>query len=809
MNKLSNPSRNVSQYVYDFSRYTYSSSTAERQTIQKVKEITENKASDDGIKEIQLELLWKGLKSLSGAKKTSDSTVTNEQNKRALKKERKKKRKEQAALKQYRWDANDYDKKSPPAILPKSRKKKSKSRVNSSSKGGWSDAPSWAEVKARGASLTDDESKKDPVDRLVGEDNSNENTSVAEALAEWHDSEVVKNLLKRYQSHGFIFSLDSKIGGNIFLRLRSLVAPIRLVEIPQPDLTLTGKKTILEYYTGQLTQALNVFTFNGLYLNYSDQIKMIKPVLSFLWKTRAESFSSQINEYQIPSKVLLNSRFDSISRKKLVVLQSKWNTFDAIEKAQLIRVLRHKLGHDSNLCSIKDALVQPSIIEQFKREYKDNSNADGVQNQSAESTQKPTDNSAKPSANVVKGVASSKKVVFHWPSTIAEGADGSLPESQWPQVGMLKAVGYTVGQNGLALSVRTKLLTNVYVQELPKVDSQSYVDEWGAPESSRRLKKMAETLAALARNAKRKEANMSYAIRDWEHDLAWLKAQYYLKHKYTWSWPAVKNSDEATAKESSPKPEKVYKSSREFLVEQYTNSAGELCCQICQSALPFKLSNGEYYWEETRIDSSLSASPFVDIVLCPNHRAMYLHANSAPNLLLESLGDTFKNQISLKLASEAQSLFMSELHQEKLRSIVSNAKQDTVFDIEQIPKGLDGVKKLYVYPKGSDWVVSSRAKVIVLQPTRMDALQWINSFDNIRNVTSTVTEKVPTPKSKANKLRNTSARPRLSVAGVRFGSVKKSVPVSSHRTGYAICNTCNGDGGINGGCWKCGGSGWM
>ncbi|MFA0256074.1 hypothetical protein [Vibrio breoganii] len=44
---------------------------------------------------------------------------------------------------------------------------------------------------------------------------------------------------------------------------------------------------------------------------------------------------------------------------------------------------------------------------------------------------------------------------------------------------------------------------------------------------------------------------------------------------------------------------------------------------------------------------------------------------------------------------------------------------------------------------------------------------------------------------------------------MRFGSVKRSVPVSSHRTGYAICNTCNGDGGINGGCWKCGGSGWM
>ncbi|PMO64129.1 hypothetical protein BCT04_14555 [Vibrio breoganii] len=400
-------------------------------------------------------------------------------------------------------------------------------------------------------------------------------------------------------------------------------------------------------------------------------------------------------------------------------------------------------------------------------------------------------------------------VPFRWPSTVVTEADGNLPEGEWPKLGMLKAVGYSVGQSGLAISIRAELLTNVYVQQLPHVTSQSYVDEWGAPESSRRLQKMAESLAAFARNAKRKDADMSYAIRDWEHDLAWLKDQYYLKHKYTWSWPAVKNSDEVTTKDSSPKPEKVYKSSREFLIEQYTNSAGELCCQICQSALPFKLSNGEYYWEETPIDSSLNASPFTDLVLCPNHRAMYLHANSAPNLLLESLGDTFKNRFSLKLASEVQSFFMSELHQEKLRSILSDTKQYIAFDTEQIPKGLNGVKKLYLYQKGSDWVVSSRAKVIGLQPTRMAALQWINSFDNFRNVTSTVTEKVPIPKSKANNTGNTAVRPRLSVAGVRFGSVKKSVPVSSHRAGYAICNNCNGDGGINGGCWKCGGSGWM
>ncbi|NMT19407.1 hypothetical protein HKA99_34195, partial [Vibrio parahaemolyticus] len=78
--------------------------------------------------------------------------------------------------------------------------------------------------------------------------------------------------------------------------------------------------------------------------------------------------------------------------------------------------------------------------------------------------------------------------------------------------------------------------------------------------------------------------------------------------KYSWVWPTSTNQDEKPhVKIIKKEPVKLYRSSREFLTEQYTNKAGELCCQVCQSALPFKLTNGEYFWEETSISKQLDS----------------------------------------------------------------------------------------------------------------------------------------------------------------------------------------------------------
>ena len=73
--------------------------------------------------------------------------------------------------------------------------------------------------------------------------------------------------------------------------------------------------------------------------------------------------------------------------------------------------------------------------------------------------------------------------------------------------------------------------------QLPPVVSPAYVAEWGAPESSMRLRKMAESIAAFARNLKRREKpEFEKAVSDWESDLRFLHRELYFG-KFGFGWP--------------------------------------------------------------------------------------------------------------------------------------------------------------------------------------------------------------------------------------------------------------------------------
>ncbi len=129
---------------------------------------------------------------------------------------------------------------------------------------------------------------------------------------------------------------------------------------------------------------------------------------------------------------------------------------------------------------------------------------------------------------------------FKWPSTIATDGNTPINEHEWPQVGLLKFKGYTVGTKGGNSELRRKILSEIFsLSAIPHLNSQSYIDEWGKSNSSARLRKMAESIAAFCRNAKRKNAaDMDDAIQEWEDDLRWLKQQYYLgRFDKSFAWP--------------------------------------------------------------------------------------------------------------------------------------------------------------------------------------------------------------------------------------------------------------------------------
>ncbi|KRE25628.1 hypothetical protein ASG82_19010 [Mycobacterium sp. Soil538] len=96
---------------------------------------------------------------------------------------------------------------------------------------------------------------------------------------------------------------------------------------------------------------------------------------------------------------------------------------------------------------------------------------------------------------------------------------------EWPSSGVLSEMGYRVGRNGLAESVRRTVLAEMLAVQLVagSASASAYIEDWGKPNSQRRLQKVVNSISAFARNARRRAGDFSEAIADWESDLQWLR----------------------------------------------------------------------------------------------------------------------------------------------------------------------------------------------------------------------------------------------------------------------------------------------
>lgn len=126
---------------------------------------------------------------------------------------------------------------------------------------------------------------------------------------------------------------------------------------------------------------------------------------------------------------------------------------------------------------------------------------------------------------------------FAWPSTNAPPGSAELPVN-WRKVGLLKHLGYSVGRSGLPRKNRQRILRAAFLGPLPTEMPPDYTAEWGKPRSAVRLKKIACSIAAFCRNARRRDRPPDQAIDDWEQDLRWLKRTYY-EGRFSFRWPTV------------------------------------------------------------------------------------------------------------------------------------------------------------------------------------------------------------------------------------------------------------------------------
>ncbi|MFM8856295.1 MAG: hypothetical protein ACKOI2_03645 [Actinomycetota bacterium] len=100
---------------------------------------------------------------------------------------------------------------------------------------------------------------------------------------------------------------------------------------------------------------------------------------------------------------------------------------------------------------------------------------------------------------------------------------------EWPDKGVLSEVGYHVGISGLETEARRQILRKVVNLVLIGIapSSGGEIREWGDPRSEQRIVKIANCLAGFTSQARRRRrADMSRAIADWESDLHWLRQTY-------------------------------------------------------------------------------------------------------------------------------------------------------------------------------------------------------------------------------------------------------------------------------------------
>ena len=131
---------------------------------------------------------------------------------------------------------------------------------------------------------------------------------------------------------------------------------------------------------------------------------------------------------------------------------------------------------------------------------------------------------------------------FAWPTTDAPHKKGATSVNfDAVGSGMLSYLEYRVGNtDGQPLPVRRAILDRVFSGKLPPVFPNVYMEQWGKPQSAGRLQKMAEAIAAFARNLKRRDDDrMQQAIDEWESDLEYLYETYYVGH-FGFAWPITR-----------------------------------------------------------------------------------------------------------------------------------------------------------------------------------------------------------------------------------------------------------------------------
>jgi hypothetical protein len=109
---------------------------------------------------------------------------------------------------------------------------------------------------------------------------------------------------------------------------------------------------------------------------------------------------------------------------------------------------------------------------------------------------------------------------------------------------------------------------------------------------------------------------------------------------------------------------------RVYLRDMYTNDAKQMICQSCQEEMPFRLANGDYYFESKTALPSVSVELSENhLALCPTCAAKWQHARTTTDEeILVSMRDGRSPELNINLAGKVVALRFVERHYEDIRA---------------------------------------------------------------------------------------------------------------------------------------------
>lgn len=127
---------------------------------------------------------------------------------------------------------------------------------------------------------------------------------------------------------------------------------------------------------------------------------------------------------------------------------------------------------------------------------------------------------------------------------------------------------------------------------------------------------------------------------------------------------------------------------KEYLLHQYSSKTSEdkdykLFCQICQKKMPFKLPNGEYYFEKVQFISTNKRYRENYLALCPLHSAMFQYAKiDDEKLIAKNFMDNSTKDFKLRISGGIYlTIKFTETHMRDLQTVL---REDKYFKHNQI-----------------------------------------------------------------------------------------------------------------------------